>query len=52
MLLWHGQKGFESEDKSKQLEEIQKKEHHLITWKEGSLLAFLCPREPALTEIY
>lgn len=35
MLLWHGQKGFESEDKSKQLEEIQKKEHHLITCMSG-----------------
>jgi len=74
-LLRHSQKGFECEDKSKQLNHIQKKEHHLITcaveleklcdtkkkrkgiwsflkkesnftWKEKTMLPFLCPREP------
>jgi hypothetical protein len=34
-LLWHSQKGFECEDKSEQLNHIQKKEHHLITCTGG-----------------
>jgi hypothetical protein len=76
-LLWHSQKGFESEDKPEQLNHIQKKKHHPITctggirriilydakkkrkgiwnflkkesnftWKEKTMLPFLCPREP------
>jgi hypothetical protein len=41
ILLWHSQKGFECEDKSQQLNHIQKKEHHLVTCA-GRIRKIMC----------
>jgi hypothetical protein len=34
-LVWHGQEEFECEEKSKELNDVQQKEHHLITCMSG-----------------
>jgi hypothetical protein len=35
-LVWDGQEEFECEDKSKELNDVQQKEHHLITCMSGT----------------